>query len=376
MSHPQFSLQIHYSNLNSTESHVNFLYSTPSIYAEAKLSQATTWPLKTDDFFPYADGAHAPWTGYFTSRPALKGYVRDTSAVYTFARQLQFFASPPADMTESNPLFRLERAMGVTQHHDAVSGTSKQAVAYDYARRLAWGREDAAAATADFLRTLTGFAAGGFATCDLANATICPALQSPAPTPNSTVLVTVYNEESRTRPFVNVRLPVSLPAGIASYAVLDAAGADVGAQIVPASAADQALRTGYYGEPAPAGVAWLHFRAPGVAALGFASFFVVAKATAAEAPGTHLSVGRPMQVAGGGGLRLRDQQLTNGVITLTISAATGLLSAFSNSATNVSSPLAQSFFYYNSSIGDDAPFDFSDDQKQASGAASSSQNIP
>lgn len=32
--------------------------------------------VKRDDFFPYADGAHKFWTGYFTSRPALKGYER------------------------------------------------------------------------------------------------------------------------------------------------------------------------------------------------------------------------------------------------------------------------------------------------------------
>lgn len=31
------------------------------------------------------------------------------------------------------------RAMGVAQHHDAVSGTSKQHVADDYAKRLAIG---------------------------------------------------------------------------------------------------------------------------------------------------------------------------------------------------------------------------------------------
>ena len=29
--------------------------------------------------------------------------------------------------------------MGVVQHHDAVSGTEKQAVAFDYAQRLAAG---------------------------------------------------------------------------------------------------------------------------------------------------------------------------------------------------------------------------------------------
>lgn len=33
----------------------------------------------------------------------------------------------------------LKMAMGVSQHHDAVSGTEKQHVTYDYAKRLAIG---------------------------------------------------------------------------------------------------------------------------------------------------------------------------------------------------------------------------------------------
>lgn len=32
--------------------------------------------VKEDDFFPYADGPHMFWTGYFSSRPALKRYER------------------------------------------------------------------------------------------------------------------------------------------------------------------------------------------------------------------------------------------------------------------------------------------------------------
>ena len=32
--------------------------------------------------FRYADRVNAYWTGYFTSRPALKGYVRMMSAYY------------------------------------------------------------------------------------------------------------------------------------------------------------------------------------------------------------------------------------------------------------------------------------------------------
>ena len=49
-------------------------YSTPSRYLDAVKNKSLE--VKTDDFFPYADCPHCYWTGYFTSRPALKRYVR------------------------------------------------------------------------------------------------------------------------------------------------------------------------------------------------------------------------------------------------------------------------------------------------------------
>ncbi|CAL0331922.1 unnamed protein product [Lupinus luteus] len=61
---------------------VNVLYSTPSIYTDAKNAAPQLWPLKTHDYFPYADKPYAYWTGYFTSRPTLKGYVRMLSGYY------------------------------------------------------------------------------------------------------------------------------------------------------------------------------------------------------------------------------------------------------------------------------------------------------
>lgn len=33
------------------------------MYTKAKLASNITWPVKTDDFFPYADYPNAYWTG-------------------------------------------------------------------------------------------------------------------------------------------------------------------------------------------------------------------------------------------------------------------------------------------------------------------------
>lgn len=57
---------------------------------------------------------------------SLKGYIRTMTGVQTAARQMQVIAGGAPDLGPSNPLYTLERALGVAQHHDAVAGTSKQ----------------------------------------------------------------------------------------------------------------------------------------------------------------------------------------------------------------------------------------------------------
>lgn len=56
------------------------LYSTPGRYIKAISALNATWPVRYHDMFPYADIAEDYWTGYFTSRPNFKGYVRDGQA--------------------------------------------------------------------------------------------------------------------------------------------------------------------------------------------------------------------------------------------------------------------------------------------------------
>eukprot|EP01018_Ginkgo_biloba_P017376 Gb_01737 [translate_table: standard] len=126
---------------------VNALYSTPSIYTDAIHAVNEAWPVKVDDFFPYADSENAYWTGYFTSRPAVKGYVRMLSGYYLWhdkheqaARQLEFLVGRNSSGPNTG---YLADALAIAQHHDAVSGTEKQHTADDYAKRLSIGASKA-----------------------------------------------------------------------------------------------------------------------------------------------------------------------------------------------------------------------------------------
>ena len=74
-------------------SNVNVFYSTPSCYLYALNKAEKQWTSKTDDFFPYASVPYAYWTGYYTSRPALKRYERYSNNVLQVTRQLNAFSN-------------------------------------------------------------------------------------------------------------------------------------------------------------------------------------------------------------------------------------------------------------------------------------------
>lgn len=76
-----FCLYRYSNNLQTNGTKYNLIYSTPSCYLKAVYDETMKnnikWPVKIDDFFPYASDQHAYWTGYFTSRPTLKRYERE-----------------------------------------------------------------------------------------------------------------------------------------------------------------------------------------------------------------------------------------------------------------------------------------------------------
>ncbi|KAG8221971.1 hypothetical protein J437_LFUL007812 [Ladona fulva] len=195
-----------------------------------------TWPTKDDDFFPYASDPHTYWTGYFTSRPTLKYFERLGNNFLQVCKQLYSLANlGPEDMVD---LDAMREAMGIMQHHDAITGTEKQLVAFDYARILSNGfKECAAVASAAINKLMTPPSVQSneesqenvvaanldITSCLLTNISQCDISEGAEP-----FIVTVYNPLSRV-----VHKYVRLPVSGAAYSVKDSAGTQLQVQIVP-----------------------------------------------------------------------------------------------------------------------------------------------
>ena len=162
-----------YMNDNVDEYGFQLIYSTPSRFAKAVNEMNLTFTLKTDDIFPYADRPYAYWTGYFTSRPALKGYVRSRNAVLRAAdKMIAVFANDTSLLSSQlSDVDVLRRAFSVSQHHDAVAGTEKQHVADDYAKLLHNGTVAVQNTLQNVLSSMTGLK--NFQFCAYVNQSIC-----------------------------------------------------------------------------------------------------------------------------------------------------------------------------------------------------------
>eukprot|EP00179_Madagascaria_erythrocladioides_P005108 CAMPEP_0198309554 /NCGR_PEP_ID=MMETSP1450-20131203/1914_1 /TAXON_ID=753684 ORGANISM="Madagascaria erythrocladiodes, Strain CCMP3234" /NCGR_SAMPLE_ID=MMETSP1450 /ASSEMBLY_ACC=CAM_ASM_001115 /LENGTH=981 /DNA_ID=CAMNT_0044012317 /DNA_START=93 /DNA_END=3038 /DNA_ORIENTATION=- len=182
---------MHYINTNENRYHMKVKYSTPSIYLKAVNKQSKAYPLKSDDFFPYSDHPHAYWTGYFTSRPALKYYVRSRTALLAAAEKALVVAGNSSKTTTE----RAQEALAVAQHHDAVSGTAKQHVTNDYAERLSAATDDLEALLSESIAKLAntkGAAMPQYRLCRYLNESRCDQI-SAAASSKQVLPVVLYN---------------------------------------------------------------------------------------------------------------------------------------------------------------------------------------
>ena len=57
------------------------------MYLDSLYAAGKQWTVKTDDMFPYADAPYNYWSGYFSSRPAIK--VSGTELIlWTYTQQI------------------------------------------------------------------------------------------------------------------------------------------------------------------------------------------------------------------------------------------------------------------------------------------------
>lgn len=342
---------IHYVN---QDGRVNALYSTPSLYTDAKHATNQKWPLKTDDFFPHADKINTYWTGYFTSRPALKGYVRVMSAYYLAARQLEFFIGRNASGPNTDAL---ADALAIVQHHDAVSGTEREHVAADYALRISIGYQEAEKLVASSLAYLTkksGSSSGvaNFQQCPLLNISYCPPSEAVLSDGKSLVVV-VYNSLGWKREEV-IRIPVSTDR----VTVRDSSGRKVEAQLLPITNATLSIRNyyvrAYLGKsPSETIKYWLAFSVS-VPPIGFSSYII--STVKQTGPSSTISSIYTLEESADNTI-----EVGKGSLKLIFSAREGKLTHYANRKNLVTASVEQSYSYYTGSDG-------TDEDPQASGA--------
>ncbi|KAM2537194.1 hypothetical protein TB2_022791 [Malus domestica] len=341
----QMDKLIHYVNMDGR---VNALYSTPSIYTDAKYATNESWPIKTGDFFPYADRANAYWTGYFTSRPALKHYVRTMSGYYLAARQLEFFIG----RTDSGPnTDSLADALAIAQHHDAVTGTEKQHVANDYAKRLAIGYTEAEQVVATSLAHLVEPASytgsvnptTKFQQCPLLNISYCPASEMNFSEAKQ-LIVMVYNSLGWKRDDV-IRIPIINE----DVTVHDSEGREIESQLLPLDDAHVGLRNyyakAYLGQtPTKTPNYWLAFTVS-VPPLGFNTYTISLLGKGAGSTRSSVQTFQSREES--------TIEVGQGNVKLTFSTNQGKMTKYVNRRSLVEELVEQSYGFYNGYNGSD-----------------------
>lgn len=213
---------------DSKNRRIRLHYSTPNCYVKAVNDYANQeglgYKVKTDDFIPYANDKNSYWSGYYTSRPTQKRLERQGNNLLQAVKQL--VSTGDDSKVHNKRVDELRAAMAVMQHHDAVTGTEKQAVANDYGRIMSAAFDSSTDTASEALQNLLAKQANStnlsFKSCLLANISYCEESRV------EKFVVIVYNPLSQT-----VSHHVRLPVDTDSFTVTDFNGADMKWQITP-----------------------------------------------------------------------------------------------------------------------------------------------
>ncbi|KAK4475407.1 hypothetical protein MN116_002466 [Schistosoma mekongi] len=205
------------------DSQVNLLYSTPACYTKAvndAFNKIGTISRRGGDFFPYASGPHSYWTGYYTSRPALKYYVRQASNLLAMCEHIHLFANHILNnselKTKEEQIDSLRNVLSILQHHDAITGTAKQHVTNDYAKRLSIATKSCQTLiNYSYIKLLPNLEKyhSNVKFCDLLNISLCNTTENYQLNNNNDdgIFILLYNPLGWKQSSTWIRFPVYIP---------------------------------------------------------------------------------------------------------------------------------------------------------------------
>ncbi|KAK4879668.1 hypothetical protein RN001_007814 [Aquatica leii] len=142
---------INYINSHKDLYKTEISFGTPKDYFAEIQKRYNQYPTLKGDFFVYSDifseGRPAYWSGYFTTRPFMKlldreleNNLRAAEIVYSLAlnhakknNMLPYVKVLERDFEK---IIQARRNLGLFQHHDAITGTSKSFVMRDYGLKM------------------------------------------------------------------------------------------------------------------------------------------------------------------------------------------------------------------------------------------------
>jgi len=304
-----------YLQANEANTRVKVAYSVLSEYYDSVWAYAKAnniqWPnVDQGDYLPYLGGLW--WTGYYTSRVQLKGWVRRgesashvSEPLYALGRLMNTLAPNSYD-----ELSLLRVANGQAQHHDGVTGTSVPEVVLMYQNALLDGIHAGEKLSANALGNLIkkpnsnvpSLMGGVQAVTNITN--------------GQTVAVVLFNSLGWTRSEV-----VVVPVNRADVVVYDSSMTKLTIQVSPAVGGN--ITSKYH----------LFFTAK-VPALGYATYFV-------QVPSSEFE-GYPMRAPEAATV------FQNSIVAINISSTTNLITGIANLKSGVSLDVSQTLAQYTS----------------------------
>lgn len=322
---------------NFNKYRLKLMYSSPSLYINSKKESNISYSRASNDFFPYADNSHSYWTGYYVSRASFKAYERYCNGLFQICKQIESIALFSGVKLRFNS-FPMAEAMAIVQHHDAISGTARQHVSDDYAKRLHIGLESCDLVVSEMIQYFSKTNVT-WTRCEYLNISICSSTEKVITNESASMILLNGLAESRSE---FIRIPISSP----TVEVYDNAGVKVLSQVRPITEDTFRARLGINSKSKARHD--LYFLAS-VTSLQMRLFKI---RQAVLSPSQDLNVDTDSKIP---------SVIENSFFLLKFDKVTGCLSFIKNKKTGKETKFKQSWEYYMSNRGDD-------DSSQVSGA--------